>query len=1181
MKLNKSLQKQLAKLLAPNDKFQDKYYELLKAISDHYDHSEQEKKILKRSIELASSQILSVSEKLKKNNNDLIKTNNDLKSLFENVSEVLFCFDEINNKLLHISKACESVFGHSQEAFMNNQQLFNNVIFNGDFELIRTHLKTNEKFVKQYCIDKGKIKWVELKIKGVFENGILSRYDGIVIDISERKYIELELLESKNQIQTIFNAALDAIIIIDEQGIITRWDSKAEALFGWTEAELIGTQLADSIIPQRHRQAHMDGMKHFLKTGHGPVLGKTIEVRALNKSNIEFDISLSISPSLINNKHQFIGFIRDISERKRVETALQLSEKRFRRLIENSEDAISLLDAHSNILYQSPSVERMLGYSSEERLHLPGLTGIHPDDAAETKRIYNEVLNTSCIAIPFQLRRLHKNGTYIWIEGTIMNMLADESVKAIVANYRNISSRREAETAHNESENKYRTLFEKMVDGMYKSTHDGKFIEVNPSLVKMLGYNSKDELMSIDIKTDLYFETTERDNAVEQDNAEGMSVFRLKKKDGSEIWVEDRGQYVYDSDGNTLYHEGILRDVTKRIYTQLELKRSQQEIADYKKALDQSSIVSITNKEGFLTYANDNFCKISGYTKEELSGKSEELMYSDFHTKKLLRNIHQTISKGAVWRGELKNKTKDGSTYWIDSAVVPFLNGSGQPYQYLTISVDITERKISEEALQANELKFRLLIENNADMITMMDSAGKFLYVSPAVVKQFNYSFDECICMSATDLIHPDDIEKSQQFLYEVMQNPGVPVQGPVIRNKKKDGSYVWVEGTLTNLLENEGINAIVSNFRDITVKKITEEKIRNSEERYRNTLDNLMEGVQIIDYNWKYIYVNDAFVKHSKYSREELIGKTVMEKFPGIEELDIYKIYERCFNERVSIHLENKFTFPDGSTGWFDLSFQPVSEGIFILSVDITERKQTEIQIYEQNEELRKANSELDKFVYSVSHDLRAPLLSMQGVVEITEAETSEELTSEHMKMLRGSINKLDSFIGEILEYSRNARVEVKPEIVDFNLMLQELQSGLKHMNRSEKSVAISFEVNTIELFYSDVSRLNIILNNLVSNSIRYCNPQAEFPFVKISVISNSDFAQIAVEDNGIGISEESKGKIFDMFYRASETSAGSGLGLYIVKEAIEKLQGKIEVESTPGSGTKFITTIPNILFQ
>ncbi|MCX6350810.1 MAG: PAS domain-containing protein [Bacteroidetes bacterium] len=191
-------------------------------------------------------------------------------------------------------------------------------------------------------------------------------------------------------------------------------------------------------------------------------------------------------------------------------------------------------------------------------------------------------------------------------------------------------------------------LFEKMVDGLYKSSHEGKFIDANPALVKMLGYDNKEELFAIDIKTDLYFDPTDRDEAVYQDKVEGISVFRLRKKDGSEIWVEDRGQYVTDKEGNVLYHEGILRDVTERVKSELQLKRSQRETADYRKALDQSLVVSITDQKGKLTYANENFCTLSNYSIEELLGNDTSLLNYSCHTPEFMENLNATINKGDV-----------------------------------------------------------------------------------------------------------------------------------------------------------------------------------------------------------------------------------------------------------------------------------------------------------------------------------------------------------------------------------------------------------------------------------------------------------------------------------------------------------------------------------------------------
>jgi signal transduction histidine kinase len=242
----------------------------------------------------------------------------------------------------------------------------------------------------------------------------------------------------------------------------------------------------------------------------------------------------------------------------------------------------------------------------------------------------------------------------------------------------------------------------------------------------------------------------------------------------------------------------------------------------------------------------------------------------------------------------------------------------------------------------------------------------------------------------------------------------------------------------------------------------------------------------------------------------------------------------------------------------------------------DITEQVKSAV-LEAHNSELTKANLELDKFVYSCSHDLRAPLTSMLGIIEISKEETSDPVMMEHLAMMKKSINKLDGFISDILDYSRNSRMEIKKEEIDFSEVLADITNDLKYMSGNNVKVEIKVDRSSSAPFLSDKSRINIVLNNLVSNAIRYQNPKIIDPFVDIKVDTSDTETHIVVKDNGIGIPGEHQQKIFDMFYRVSKNSVGSGLGLYIVKEAIDKLNGRIEVESEIGKGTTFNVYIPN----
>ncbi len=230
-------------------------------------------------------------------------------------------------------------------------------------------------------------------------------------------------------------------------------------------------------------------------------------------------------------------------------------------------------------------------------------------------------------------------------------------------------------------------------------------------------------------------------------------------------------------------------------------------------------------------------------------------------------------------------------------------------------------------------------------------------------------------------------------------------------------------------------------------------------------------------------------------------------------------------------------------------------------------------------NEELKKSNKELDGFVYSVSHDLRAPLSSMLGVIGLCEMGNPDTFMEKNISLLKSSIQKLDGFIMDILDYSRNSRLEINRQEIHFNDLLTDISDNLKFMGAGDqRKVDIRVTVRNGVAFHSDQSRLSIILNNLISNSIRYQNPEVSDPFVEIRVEVSETAANILVRDNGIGIGKENQEKVFNMFYRVSNKSIGSGLGLYIVKETVEKLNGVIKLSSEPGKGTDFIIRLPNL---
>jgi signal transduction histidine kinase len=235
----------------------------------------------------------------------------------------------------------------------------------------------------------------------------------------------------------------------------------------------------------------------------------------------------------------------------------------------------------------------------------------------------------------------------------------------------------------------------------------------------------------------------------------------------------------------------------------------------------------------------------------------------------------------------------------------------------------------------------------------------------------------------------------------------------------------------------------------------------------------------------------------------------------------------------------------------------------------DITERKVIE-------EELKTRNDELTNFVYKVSHDLRSPLLSVSGLINLMKTSTLDNEQSKYISLIEDRVKRLDTFIMDILSHSKNLYTDIQIEKINFQKIIDGAFDDLAYLqntSRISRKVSISKKA-----FYSDPQRLKDIFRNLISNAIQYIHPSKKINTINIDISISERYASIIIEDNGLGIDKSVCPKIFNMFYRGNELSNGSGIGLYIVNQAVEKIGGTISVESVISQGSKFFITLPNL---
>jgi PAS domain S-box-containing protein len=366
------------------------------------------------------------------------------------------------------------------------------------------------------------------------------------------------------------------------------------------------------------------------------------------------------------------------------------------------------------------------------------------------------------------------------------------------------------------------------------------------------------------------------------------------------------------------------------------------------------------------------------------------------------------------------------------------------------------------------------------------------------------------------------------------------------------------------------------------------QDNLRGAEERYRTTLDHMLEGCQIIGFDWRYLYVNEVAATQGRQQRSTLTGKTMMECYPGIEATEMFAALRACMGNRVARRLENEFTYPDGKRAWFTLSIEPVPEGIFILSSDITNEKKLQRELEEHRNhlaelvkdrtaELEAVNKELEAFSYSVSHDLRAPLRHIDGFAELLSKHAGGHLDAKSRRFIEticNSAKEMGTLIDELLVFSRMGRAEIKKVRYNVNDMVKGVISELKGETAGRH---VEWKIDDLPEVFGDPSMMRLVWVNVISNAVKYTRNK-ERACIEIGTIPDGSDTVFFVRDNGVGFDMEFADKLFGVFQRLHRTQdfEGIGVGLANVKRIMTRHGGKVWAEGEVDQGATFYFSLP-----
>lgn len=593
-----------------------------------------------------------------------------------------------------------------------------------------------------------------------------------------------------------------------------------------------------------------------------------------------------------------------------------------------------------------------------------------------------------------------------------------------------------------------------------------------------------------------------------------------------------------------------------------------------------SDAVVLTDNEGFITEWSPSAERLFHYRKGEVLGrKIQEASFLPGAAE-----LEQAVS--AALRGnaeedlrfsrEIDFFRKDGEPGKAELSVVRLRDsGTGSIIGKLRVIRDITQKKKVELALRTSENYLKAIFDNTIQSFILLDLEFNILTFNKKAADFMGDLTGRKLLSGEplTEYWYQNDIET--YVMVSARAQGGEVVRYEEYLSALPSGP-IWLEINFLPVYDHDNrLSAVCFTATDISERKLAELELASSEARFRSLVQNSSDIVTVLDKEGRVTYTSESTERMLGYAAPELEGKPLESLVTG-EDLDVYRkvLAEVIENPHAISSIEYQISDARGRKVYLEsvmnnLLADTSVQGVVVNSRDVTQRKETE-------NKLKQTNFELDSFVYRASHDLRAPLRSVLGLLNLMRMEAGEEQKLAYVGLAEKSINKLDSFILDLTNFSRNTRLDIRKEKIDFHGLIAECLENLRYMENADRVKSI-LDVREEVPYFGDPGRMAILFQNLISNAIKYQKTGVD-SFVKVTIHSAPDGVHIEVADNGKGISAEYVDKIFEMFFRASEDSYGSGLGLYITRQVVEKLGGQIHVDSVFREGTTFRVFLPHI---
>ncbi|SKB42554.1 PAS domain S-box-containing protein [Dyadobacter psychrophilus] len=856
------------------------------------------------------------------------------------------------------------------------------------------------------------------------------------------------------------------------------------------------------------------------------------------------------------------------------------SEKRFRTLVENSMEAVVVLNAQAQPTYVSPAVKNVLGYSPQEVLNMDLFTLPHPDDAEEHAKVLMKVLASPGVPIQGHTgRMLHKDGTWRWIEATVTNLLHEPAINGIVDNFRDVTDTVLADRQLKHKEGRLSQAQAVAHLGSWELDLATQTNTFSDEACRICGLSLTDNTQSAASwisfihPDDVEYVLKRNRDAIDSQQAADY-YFRIVRKDGQVRYLHAQTHVELNSQGQPVSLYGVMHDVTQIRKSEQALRSSESNL----RAIFENSMEGfiLADTKAVIKYFNNkasNFYKLSTGKKIQVGGSLFDAVSEDKSAD--YQMMITSVLSGKTRQYDHIYELIDGESKWLSIMFVPVYENGEITGLSLSMS-DITDRKLAQELLERSESNLNAIINNTDSLIYSLDTDLRYITYNQALKSMMKERY-------GIDVQPGNDIRESlgkfdpgSAHEWEVIN--ARTLSGEILKFEKLflyNGSNSYLSFSIHPIIKDNTVTGLSCFVNDVTREKHAEQEVLKALEEKNVILESIGDGFYTLDKNWIVTYWNKQAETMLNCPKDTILGRVVWDVFSDIVGTEFHHNYHKAIEQNAIQHFESYY---ERDKAWFEVTAYPSPNGLSVYFRDVTERKHSEFELDELHKNLQKytdellaSNKGLEQFSYILSHNLRAPVANIIGLAELVNQDTyPAQVKQQFVTEILVNVKRLDDVISDlnrILQVKRGVSENREP--VSLQQLIDQISSSIQNIIEKEH-VRIETNFSAVNELFTLKSYLHSIFFNLIMNSIKYRQKDVD-PVIRIISSREQDIVTLSFQDNGMGIDLASKGaQLFGLYKRFHHHVEGKGMGLFMVKTQVEMLGGKIAVESVVNQGTE-----------